>query len=114
MTALYFDCFSGASGDMILGALIDAGVTLEDVRQALGSLAITAGYDLDGAGGSRRHSATKFSVRGEAHPASMPTHHHGTIMRTSTRTRRRAESASRRCTSRSIDAADIDSIDASS
>ena len=26
---------------MILGALIDAGVKLEDVRQALGSLAIT-------------------------------------------------------------------------
>ena len=41
LTALYFDCFSGASGDMILGALIDAGVKLEDVRQALGSLAIT-------------------------------------------------------------------------
>ena len=32
VNALYFDCFSGASGDMILGALIDAGVKLEDVR----------------------------------------------------------------------------------
>ena len=41
MTVLYFDCFSGASGDMMLGALIDAGVQLEDVRRALGSLAIT-------------------------------------------------------------------------
>jgi uncharacterized protein (TIGR00299 family) protein len=38
---LYFDCFSGASGDMVLGALIDAGVPLDDVRRALGSLAIT-------------------------------------------------------------------------
>lgn len=25
MTALYFDCFSGASGDMVLGALLDGG-----------------------------------------------------------------------------------------
>ena len=37
---LYFDCFSGAAGDMVLGALIDAGVPLDDVRRALGSLAI--------------------------------------------------------------------------
>ena len=38
LTVLYFDCFSGASGDMILGALIDAGVALEDVRGALGTM----------------------------------------------------------------------------
>ena len=37
---LHFDCFSGVSGDMVLGALIDLGVTLESVRAALGSLAI--------------------------------------------------------------------------
>ena len=41
MRILYFDCFSGAAGDMILGALIDAGVPLQDVREALGSLAIS-------------------------------------------------------------------------
>jgi pyridinium-3,5-bisthiocarboxylic acid mononucleotide nickel chelatase len=39
---LYFDCFSGASGDMVLGALIDAGVPLDDIRRALGTLAITS------------------------------------------------------------------------
>ena len=39
-TILYFDCFSGASGDMILGALIDAGLPLEELREALGSLAL--------------------------------------------------------------------------
>ncbi len=37
---LYFDCFSGASGDMILGALIDAGLPLEELQEALGSLAL--------------------------------------------------------------------------
>ncbi len=35
---LYFDCFSGASGDMILGALIDAGLPIAELREALGSL----------------------------------------------------------------------------
>ena len=42
MKVLYFDCFSGASGDMVLGALIDAGVPLAEIRRALGSLAIDA------------------------------------------------------------------------
>jgi hypothetical protein len=34
----YFDCFSGAAGDMILGALVDAGVPLDTLREALGRL----------------------------------------------------------------------------
>ena len=37
MTVLYFDCFSGASGDMILGALLDAGLPIDDLRRALGA-----------------------------------------------------------------------------
>ena len=40
---LYFDCFSGASGDMFLGALLDAGLPLQVLRDALGSLAIDPG-----------------------------------------------------------------------
>jgi len=34
----YFDCFSGASGDMILGALIDAGLDLPAWKKAMASL----------------------------------------------------------------------------
>ena len=45
MKILYFDCFAGAAGDMILGALIDAGVPFEAVQQALGSLAVD-GYEV--------------------------------------------------------------------
>ena len=40
MRILYFDCFSGASGDMILGACLDAGLPLDELRAALGSLGI--------------------------------------------------------------------------
>jgi uncharacterized protein (TIGR00299 family) protein len=40
---VYFDCFSGASGDMVLGALLDLGLPLDGLRAALGSLAIDFG-----------------------------------------------------------------------
>jgi pyridinium-3,5-bisthiocarboxylic acid mononucleotide nickel chelatase len=42
---LYFDCFAGASGDMVLGALLDAGLPLAELEAALGSLLIP-GYRL--------------------------------------------------------------------
>ena len=42
---LYFDCFAGASGDMVLGALLDAGLPLPELERALGSLMIP-GYRL--------------------------------------------------------------------
>ncbi len=62
MRILYFDCFNGASGDMILGALLDAGVPLEGLRAALGSLAID-GYDVAADRVLRAGvSATKFRV----------------------------------------------------
>jgi len=38
--AAYFDCFSGASGDMILAALIDAGAEIEKIRAGLASLGL--------------------------------------------------------------------------
>ena len=41
MKLAYFDCFSGISGDMTLGALIDAGVPLERLRDELTGLRIS-------------------------------------------------------------------------
>jgi uncharacterized protein (TIGR00299 family) protein len=59
---LYFDCFAGASGDMMLGALIDAGLPIEVLREALGSLAI-GGYELRASRVLRAGvSATKFTL----------------------------------------------------
>jgi uncharacterized protein (DUF111 family) len=62
---LYFDCFSGASGDMVVGALIDAGVPIEEIRRSLGSLSI--GQDAVSVERVTRAgiSATKFCVRGD-------------------------------------------------
>ncbi len=65
MTVLYFDCFSGAAGDMILGSLIDAGVPLEEVRRALGSLAIEPDVVWTERVNRAGISATKFCVKGE-------------------------------------------------
>jgi uncharacterized protein (TIGR00299 family) protein len=67
---LYFDCFSGASGDMVLGALLDAGVPLADVQAALGTLAVApAGQSGDLVWSTRVTraglSATKFCVAGQ-------------------------------------------------
>ncbi len=45
MKIAYFDCFSGVSGDMILGALIDAGLDVETLRQNLAGLHLSE-YEL--------------------------------------------------------------------
>ncbi len=40
MKVAYFDCFSGASGDMILGAMIDAGLSPKTLREELEKLRV--------------------------------------------------------------------------
>ena len=75
MRVAYFDCFSGLSGDMALGALLDAGLPLADLRAALGGLAL---------GDAHVHakkvlragvSATKFTVHAHKHDH-QPAHSH--------------------------------------
>src|ERR1700686_3261141 len=45
MKVAYFDCFSGISGDMTLGALLDAGCDLERLREGLRGLQVP-GWEL--------------------------------------------------------------------
>jgi pyridinium-3,5-bisthiocarboxylic acid mononucleotide nickel chelatase len=71
---LYFDCFSGIAGDMVLGAMLDAGLPLAELKGALGSLAMS-GYDVTAERVLRAGvSATKFRLiehpaPGTQHPA---------------------------------------------
>ena len=45
MKTLYFDCFAGASGDMILGAMVAAGVEPDYLRAQLSLLSVS-GFDI--------------------------------------------------------------------
>jgi len=62
MRALYFDCFAGVSGDMIIGALIDLGVDIDALRNQLSSLGLSA-YQLKAERVKRSGiAAVKFDV----------------------------------------------------
>jgi pyridinium-3,5-bisthiocarboxylic acid mononucleotide nickel chelatase len=70
LRVLYFDCFAGAAGDMIVGALLDAGMPFEALRHALGSLAVE-GWDVSVDRVLKTGvSATKFRVHEHAHQGS--------------------------------------------
>ena len=71
MKLLYFDCFSGASGDMILGALLDAGLPCAELRAALGSLLPVGAEIVAERVVKAGIAATKFRLREEPHG-----HHH--------------------------------------
>ena len=46
MKTLYFDCFAGASGDMILGAMVAAGVEPRALNEQLSLLGVN-GYSIE-------------------------------------------------------------------
>jgi uncharacterized protein (TIGR00299 family) protein len=64
MRIAYFDCFSGASGDMILGALIDAGLSPRRLREALKRLGIPTVHLKVSKVLKRGISGTRVSVEG--------------------------------------------------
>jgi len=53
MRIAYFDCFSGISGNMVLGALVDAGLDVERLRAELAHLPVS-GYTLTAEAVQRR------------------------------------------------------------
>lgn len=72
MRVLYFDCFSGASGDMILGALLDAGASRAAVMDALTGLDVPD-WDMDVSETSRsglRAVKVEVTVGDDPHPRS--------------------------------------------
>jgi len=73
---LYFDCFAGAAGDMILGALLDAGLPFDELKRALGSLAVE-GWDVSVDRVVKTGvTATKFRVHEHSHAHTGGGHHH--------------------------------------
>jgi len=57
----YLDCFSGVSGDMLLGAMLDAGLGLDDLRSDLEGLQLS-GFALSAAKVKRAGIAATHAV----------------------------------------------------
>ena len=80
---MYIDGFAGAAGDMLLGAFIDAGVPVDALREALGSLGV--GHELRvtrcvraGVSATRVEVIEKDAEHGHAHaPGHDHLHDHG-------------------------------------
>src|SRR5579862_6925823 len=66
---------AGISGDMLLGALVDAGVSIELLRQSVGALNIGAELDVDHVDRSGIRS-TKIHVKAGGKLAEATEHHH--------------------------------------
>jgi uncharacterized protein (TIGR00299 family) protein len=75
----YFDCFSGVSGDMILGALVDAGLPLAELQGAIGGLGVP-GISI-GAETVRRGAFRGTLVRVETTEHGHPHRHLGDILK---------------------------------
>src|SRR5262245_15290225 len=74
MKTLYFDCFSGISGDMTIGALLDLRLDLEYLKAELRKLPVE-GYERKASRVPRWHlSAMKFDVVMEDDPGHEHSH----------------------------------------
>ena len=71
MKIAYLDCFSGLSGDMLVGALLDSGLPFEDLKSAIETLPLK-GYRLEAQESEKNHiHGTRFVVT-----VKMETQHH--------------------------------------
>ena len=70
MKIAYFDCFAGASGDMILGALVDAGLGIDELKSELAKLHLDH-YDL------QVQKVVKRGIGGSQVHVIIDEHHHG-------------------------------------
>jgi len=81
---LYFDCAAGAAGDMVLGALIDAGAPIDLLRSALDGL-LLPGWRIEAERVTRAGvAACKFRLRepegaGSGAGGHLSAHHHRTV-----------------------------------
>lgn len=69
MRIAYFDCFSGASGDMILGSLLDAGLSLEHLKKQISKLGLSH-YNIG------VEKVVKKGISGSKALISIDQHHH--------------------------------------
>ncbi len=69
MKIAYFDCFSGASGDMIMGSLLDAGLSLEHLSDQIKKLGLSH-YDIG------VEKVTKKGISGSQALITIDQHHH--------------------------------------
>jgi pyridinium-3,5-bisthiocarboxylic acid mononucleotide nickel chelatase len=77
MKIAYFDCIAGASGDMLLGALVDAGLPLETLQERLELLNLGDEFELTAHKLSKNgFSATKVNIEIWENPRSQE-HPHG-------------------------------------
>jgi len=76
----YFDCFAGASGDMILGALLDAGLDFEALKNELQKVHLH-GYGLKVSKSVKKGiTGTKFDVLLDGKPDTpLAAHNHGHV-----------------------------------
>ena len=82
MRILYFDCFSGISGDMALGALLDLGVDKDYLLKQLRLLGLEQEYELNIAKAQRKGiTGTKFEVKLLNKDNSVGAAHHGRTLR---------------------------------
>ncbi len=75
MRIAYLDCFAGISGDMFLGALLDAGVPAEVLRGAVTALGLTAVIEIETVDRSGI-SSKKITVLENGKPAEATEHSH--------------------------------------